>query len=112
MIPEKEILNPPTDGISSLEFAKETNSNLLLSTSWDTSLRLYNTELNTLLTTKYHKAAVLDGTFGLDSHTAFSGGLDREVQMHSIQSVGATSRTLGAHDNAVKCVEFASDLRK
>ncbi|KAJ3058237.1 mitotic spindle checkpoint protein Bub3, partial [Quaeritorhiza haematococci] len=73
-----ELLDPPTDGITSVSFAPDHES-LLLVSSWDKNVRLYDVHENRRLLTYSHSAAVLDVCFQ-NSNTGFSGGLDRRVK--------------------------------
>eukprot|EP00823_Brevimastigomonas_motovehiculus_P009332 TRINITY_DN89_c0_g3_i1.p1 TRINITY_DN89_c0_g3~~TRINITY_DN89_c0_g3_i1.p1 ORF type:complete len:339 (+),score=56.97 TRINITY_DN89_c0_g3_i1:85-1101(+) len=100
---EFQLSSPPSDGISTVKFAHK--SDLLLISSWDNTVRLYNTTKNELLN-KYeeHKGAVLDCTFSADDAAAFSGGLDKNVIMTDIKS--GKSVVLGSHKQAVRCVEY------
>jgi len=101
-----QLVGPPTDGISSLNFAP--SSDLLLVTSWDTGVRLYDARANTGARSYYHhRAAVLDGALA-DDTTAFSGGLDKAVTKYDTAT--ETMSSLGEHDDAVRCVEVSSDL--
>lgn len=70
----------PEDGISSLSFAPSHN-NLLLSTSWDNQVRIYNTKLNSLEAKYSHDSAVLDGCW-MSNSICFSSGLDGNIKMY------------------------------
>ncbi|KAL6067977.1 Mitotic checkpoint protein BUB3 [Balamuthia mandrillaris] len=98
---EFALSSPPTDGITSLSFV---TNELLLVSSWDAGVRLYDVEQNDLLASYYHKAGVLDCCFA-DADTCFSGGVDRVVRMFDVRS--HTESAIGAHDNAVKCVAYS-----
>ena len=69
--------SPPGDGISSVEFAKA--SDLLLVSSWDATLRLYDARANVQRHVFPQKAAVLDCAFGESDACAWCGGLDASV---------------------------------
>jgi cell cycle arrest protein BUB3 len=99
---EYEILSPPTDGISTVKFAP--NENLLLASSWDTSVRLYDPIRNEPRAKYNHKASVLACCFS-DSAHAFSGGIDRTFKMYEI-NVG-TETTLGEHDMTISSVAYS-----
>jgi hypothetical protein len=64
------------DGISNLEF----KDNLLLSSSWDSKLILYDTINNQTLSTINQRGAILDCKFL--SNSIVSGGLDRNLKMY------------------------------
>jgi cell cycle arrest protein BUB3 len=73
------VLNsPPTDGISSVRF--DDSRNLLVAASWDSTVRVYDTDANALKSSWKHKAPVLDATF-LSADVVVSAGLDREVKL-------------------------------
>ncbi len=80
---EVKLDQAPTDGISSLVFANASDS-LLLSSSWDKSVRLYDVSRNKLLQQYEHKAAVLDVAFSADDQATFSGGIDRQLIMYAL----------------------------
>lgn len=77
---EYELPNPPTDGISNVRFAPAPSSPLLLASSWDKSVRLYNTATvdTALRCTYHHPYAVLDCCFSDVAHS-FSVGLDKAL---------------------------------
>lgn len=52
---------PPQDGVSSLRFAS--HADLLLVSSWDCTVRLYDATLGTCTTTLKHTMPVLDATW-------------------------------------------------
>jgi len=97
------VLNgPPSDGISSVEFGP--SSNVLLASSWDSNVYLYDAGANVRLANFPSKAAVLDCCFW-DSTHGFCGGLDRNVKMFDFNN--GTELVLGSHNNSVKCLEFS-----
>lgn len=59
---EVQILNPPSDVISALKFAPNNNQFLIVS-SWDGSVRLYDTINNSLRQKYVHNSPVLDVAF-------------------------------------------------
>lgn len=59
---EIQLNNPPSDVISSCKFAPNSNKYLLVS-SWDCTVRLYDTENNTSRQKFLHDAPVLDCAF-------------------------------------------------
>lgn len=59
---EFKLKSPPEDAISSVKFGPNTNQFLLVS-SWDSSVRLYDTTANTLRHKYTHDCAVLDVCF-------------------------------------------------
>ena len=98
--------NPPTDGISSVKFAPKCN--LLLITSWDSSVRLHDVDSNVQKSKYEHSEPVLDGCFGIDASYVFTGGLDSTVKMHHFES--GNEDTLGSHEKAVRCLEHSVDM--
>eukprot|EP00457_Paulinella_chromatophora_P010648 gb/GEZN01010759.1/.p1 GENE.gb/GEZN01010759.1/~~gb/GEZN01010759.1/.p1 ORF type:complete len:332 (+),score=34.32 gb/GEZN01010759.1/:95-1090(+) len=100
---ELELASPPSDGISSLKFGNRTN--LLLVSSWDKGVRMYDAEKNALRHRYDHKGAVLDVCFSPDDSQAFSGGIDRNIVMSDLTS--GRILILGSHEKAVKCVVFS-----
>ena len=77
---EYDLPNPPTDGITNVQFARAAGSSLLLASSWDAHVRLYNVSSgeNAYKCSYQHSNAVLDCCFSDPNH-AFSGGLDRSL---------------------------------
>eukprot|EP01104_Vermistella_antarctica_P017780 TRINITY_DN636_c0_g2_i1.p1 TRINITY_DN636_c0_g2~~TRINITY_DN636_c0_g2_i1.p1 ORF type:complete len:331 (+),score=59.08 TRINITY_DN636_c0_g2_i1:212-1204(+) len=95
--------SPPTDGVSNVTFSP--SDSLLLASSWDTSVRLYDVSSNAIRTQYNHKAAVLDCCFA-DNTTAFSGGVDKTVQSYDFNT--STQIKLGEHDAPVKCLQYCA----
>ena len=52
---------------------------------------------------------MLDCCFGESGHVAYSGGLDRSV--HRTDMAAEADLLLGAHNEAVKCLSYAPELR-
>ncbi|KAJ3267970.1 hypothetical protein HDU76_011543, partial [Blyttiomyces sp. JEL0837] len=102
--PEYELFDPPSDGISSLQFSPSDPSQLLVG-SWDKSVTLYDVESNRVKFQYFHEAPVLDVAFAKSSQ-AFSGGLDKQLKCVDLES--ETESNLGSHENAIRCVEYAS----
>lgn len=100
--PEFELQQPPSDGVTRVRFVADTH--LLLVSSWDNTVRLYDASRNDFRDQYLHKAGVLDCTAAGRSH-AFSGGMDRRVMAHDW--VTRTGTVLGTHDKAVRCVEYS-----
>jgi WD40 repeat protein len=77
-----ELSNPPTDAISSLKFAPNSSTRLIVS-SWDKNVYLYDIEEEggaNLIQKFEFQAPVLDVCFGQDDNEAFVGGLDWDVR--------------------------------
>ncbi|CEJ04810.1 hypothetical protein RMCBS344292_18762 [Rhizopus microsporus] len=73
-----ELAEPPLDGITNICFNQE-DPKYLLASSWDKTLRLYDTAANHLVCKFENEAALLDCCFMNDS-VAFSGGVDHKVK--------------------------------
>lgn len=88
-----ELYEGPTDAISSVKFAP--NSNKLLVSSWDKHVYLYDISsgVGTLLNKYEHRAPVLDVCFGKDDDEAFSCGLDWDVRRYTIPAPETSSAT-------------------
>ena len=87
---EYELSNPPTDGITSVVFAPSFGSPLLLASSWDKSVYLYDVSKDTdsPRVTYSHSRAVLDCCFP-ELTRSFSVGLDGSLvtfDFHTQQS--------------------------
>ena len=103
---EFKLDNPPKDCISCLRFSKE--SNVLLVSSWDNSVSLYDTDKIKLLSRYFNKSAVLSCDF-VDSNIVCLGGLDCEVKLYDFQK--KQERLLGHHNAAVSCVLYVDALK-
>ncbi|OCK80150.1 mitotic checkpoint protein-like protein BUB3 [Lepidopterella palustris CBS 459.81] len=103
-----ELSQAPSDAISSVKFAPNTPTRLLVA-SWDKNVYLYDThaeEGGTLLQKYEHRAPVLDVCFGRDDNEAFSCGLDWDVRRIDLQT-GAQS-VLSTHTSGVRNVVYSS----
>jgi cell cycle arrest protein BUB3 len=106
-----ELQDPPTDAISSLAFAPESTTRLLVS-SWDKNVYLYEitpeSESSSTLVRKFeHRAPVLDVCFGANDNEAFSAGLDWQVKRLDLESGEQT--VLSSHEAAVKSVVYSKE---
>jgi len=104
--PSFELNNPPADGISNLRYSPD--SAMLLVSSWDSQVRVYDVIANSLKEQYSHKAAVLDCSW-VDNSTVISGSLDKTVKRYDLQT--KQSEIIGNHDEAVRCVEW-NDTRQ
>ncbi|KAI9025822.1 mitotic checkpoint protein BUB3-like protein [Phycomyces nitens] len=93
-----EIADPPRDGISSLAFNPQ-DSNQLLVSSWDSTVRLYDVQHNQQLLQFDHEGAVLEACFG-DGPVAYSGGIAKRLTMLDLAT--NTKTVLGSHDEAIR----------
>ncbi|RKP24183.1 mitotic checkpoint protein BUB3 [Syncephalis pseudoplumigaleata] len=104
---EFELVGPPTDGITRVAFNR--TEPLLLASSWDRYVRLYDVKANHELARFEHYGAVFDCCFGNDQHTAYSGSLDRRVRMLNLET--KTEKILGKHEAAVRCVSYMPEVQ-
>lgn len=95
-----KIAQPPKDCISRVRFGEP---RLLIASSWDGHVRLYDVSSGQLIGIEKHSLAVLDCTFSQDCRLSFSGGLERQVFAFDFQSQKET--LIGQHDDAIRCVE-------
>ena len=91
---EYDLPNAPTDGITSVQFAPAAGSPMLLASSWDSHVRLYNVAAGekAFCCLYTHTGPVLDCCFSDPNH-AFSGGLDRSLIAYDFMTQQQT--TLG-----------------
>ena len=124
---EYELPNPPADGISNITFAPAAGSSLLLVSSWDRGVRLYDVTVadkSCVRCSYFQSRAVLDCCFS-DLNHCLSGGLDRTLVSYDFTAQKQTSLGIhfrmviiyhthyfssGSHDDAIKCVEYCSTL--
>ena len=117
---DEELSEAPGDGITKLCFSPTVPS-LLLCSSWDKSVRLFDTLLNRTKFSYFHSEPVLDCV--LDSNSkCISGGLDNTVMEFVFELVEcligrvdvATERKnqLYAHEDAVKAISISESRRK
>lgn len=99
---EQAMLSPPLDGVTALDFNSLDN---LLVSSWDGTVRLYDTTRGVQQFQYTHKAAVFDCCFG-DDVKMFSGSLDTTVKHVEVLTV--TDNVVGSHNDAVKSVRWSS----
>ncbi|KAL9225902.1 hypothetical protein vseg_001777 [Gypsophila vaccaria] len=96
--------DPIRDSVTRVRFAPE--SNHLLVSSWDSSVRLYDVEKNVLRLEARVDAAVLDCCFE-DRSVAFSAASDGSVFRYDLQN-GAHS-AIGLHDDSATCIEYSNE---
>ena len=102
---EFKLKTPPQDGITNVVFSPA-SPHLLLASSWDRSVRLYDISSNSQRCIYNHTMPVLDCAFK-DQVQILSGGLDSTVMTFDINS--QQMRMLGRHENAVKCIEYCKE---
>ncbi|KAI1820833.1 WD40-repeat-containing domain protein [Xylaria intraflava] len=107
-----ELAQSPNDAISSLVFAPESPSRLLVS-SWDKNVYLYDTQTpgvaedqrGSLVRTFEHRAPVLDVCFGADDDEAFTAGMDWRVLKINLSTGEET--VLSKHAAPVRSVVYS-----
>eukprot|EP00002_Diphylleia_rotans_P009570 TRINITY_DN1995_c0_g1_i3.p1 TRINITY_DN1995_c0_g1~~TRINITY_DN1995_c0_g1_i3.p1 ORF type:complete len:285 (-),score=55.72 TRINITY_DN1995_c0_g1_i3:703-1557(-) len=107
MAQEYKLQSGPKDGISNIRFAP--NSDMLLVSSWDTSVRLIDSQHDALRLTYNHSAPVLDCCFADDDSQAYSGGVDAQVKSCDIRT--GAEFTIGSHSKGVRCLEYLKNHR-
>lgn len=103
---EVALSEPPTDGVSSVRWDPSGASRLLLASSWDSTVRLYDAASGGLHARLEQPSPVLDVDFVGDASRAVSGGLDGVVRLHGLDSGGET--VLGSHASGVRCVRHCA----
>ncbi|KAL6776725.1 hypothetical protein ACKKBF_B30690 [Auxenochlorella protothecoides x Auxenochlorella symbiontica] len=98
--------DPPGDGITSLNFVD--SGNLLLASSWDSTLRLYAADQGELRGTHERGAPILDACPASES-VSYSAGLDGRILRHDWESQAQT--LLGSHSEPVRCLTWLPDLQ-
>ncbi|KAH0137082.1 hypothetical protein KCU67_g15865, partial [Aureobasidium melanogenum] len=101
-----ELANAPSDAISAVRFAPQSPNRLLVA-SWDRNVYLYDTksgEQGSLLQKIEHRAPVLDICFGDDDSTAFSAGLDWDVNRINLETGEKT--VISSHQAGVKSIVY------
>ncbi|CAN1190765.1 Protein RAE1 [Linum perenne] len=108
-----EVIQPPTDSVSSLCFSPK--ANYLVATSWDNQVRCWEITRNASTATSAPKASmshdhpVLCSAWKDDGTTVFSGGCDKQVKMWPLLS-GGQALTVAMHDAPVKEVAWIPEM--
>ncbi|KAA1071153.1 hypothetical protein PGT21_020580 [Puccinia graminis f. sp. tritici] len=124
----KEIeLSHPEDAISAVKF-DPTNPDLLLVSSWDKTVKLFNLSNSSPtepVSVYPHPSAVLDVCFGAGKNAgrAYTASLDRGVREIDLEPSAPTSnsnsnansnsrpnRVISTHQDAVRCVHYSSEF--
>mmetsp|Transcript_41194 Transcript_41194/g.63484 ORF Transcript_41194/g.63484 Transcript_41194/m.63484 type:complete len:332 (+) Transcript_41194:16-1011(+) len=100
-----EISQPPKDGISNIRFSPD-DSKLLVS-SWDSVVRVYDVQNNCIRSQYSHALPALDCAW-IDSNQCISGSLDKSLKRFDITT--GTDESLLGHTEAVRCVEYSSEI--
>ena len=113
---ENEVNDPPHDGVTTVQYFPSTNNiDSLLVSSWDGSLRVYDTARNSCVYkwTNIDDVPLLDCCWSnSDAGKAFSGDLDGNIWQKSMMQHGSDATLVGKHDGGVKCVEYSEPHRK
>ncbi|KAG4073962.1 hypothetical protein HA402_014167 [Bradysia odoriphaga] len=104
MKPKSEFVlkNLPSDYISSIKFHRKFGD-LLLVSSWDCAVRLYDVDSNALRFKWVTADPILDSLFLGPSHIAY-GGVDGIVKVREAET--SYEVTIGTHNSAVKIIDF------
>uniref|UniRef100_A0A7R9UC44 Mitotic checkpoint protein BUB3 n=1 Tax=Pinguiococcus pyrenoidosus TaxID=172671 RepID=A0A7R9UC44_9STRA len=105
-MPRTRLSSPPEDGITCVNFAP--TSNALLVSSWDSSLRIYDADLD-LVRGRFSAGAPALCCAFLDDSKALCGGLDGKLRLFDVATSSALE--LGSHDAAVRALGCNEDLK-
>ncbi|KAK9166512.1 hypothetical protein Scep_001703 [Stephania cephalantha] len=106
-----EVVQPPTDSVSSLCFSPK--ANFLVATSWDNQVRCWEIVRSGATTGSVPKASILHDQPVLcsawkdDGTTVFSGGCDKQVKMWPL---GGQPVTVAAHDAPIKELAWIPEM--
>eukprot|EP00899_Mesostigma_viride_P024479 jgi/Mesvir1/5215/Mv15345-RA.1 len=112
-----EVVQPPTDGISSLAFSP--NRNLLVAGSWDNQVRCWEIQQQQQYgavslqsipkAVSSHTQPVLAVCWNHDGSTVFSGGCDRQAKMWPVATGGAAT-TVAQHDQPISALSWVPEM--
>lgn len=105
-----EVVQPPSDGISSLSFSPKANH--LVATSWDNQVRCWEIQQFGASVPKAaisHDQPVLCSSWKDDGTTVFSGGCDKQAKMWPLLS-GGQAVTVGMHEAPIKDIEWIPEM--
>ncbi|KAK9096818.1 hypothetical protein Sjap_022315 [Stephania japonica] len=106
-----EVVQPPTDSVSSLCFSPK--ANFLVATSWDNQVRCWEivrsgTTIGSVPKASIsHDQPVLCSAWKDDGTTVFSGGCDKQVKMWPL---GGQPVTVAAHDAPIKELAWIPEM--
>ncbi|KAH8232581.1 hypothetical protein KR032_009937 [Drosophila birchii] len=101
--PEFKLSNPPEDLISAVKFGPKSNQYMAAS-SWDGTLRFYDVPANQMRQKFLKEAPILDCAF-MDIVHVVSGSLDGQVRLFDVNTQAES--VVGAHEEPIRCVEYA-----
>ncbi|KAF3792386.1 RAE1 protein, partial [Nymphaea thermarum] len=104
------VVQPPTDGVSSLSFSPK--GNYLVATSWDNQVRCW--EVNTSggsvpKASISHDQPVLCSAWKDDGTTVFSAGCDKQAKMWPLMA-GGQATTVAMHDAPIKDIAWIPEM--
>nr|CDS26766.1 15 kDa selenoprotein [Hymenolepis microstoma] len=102
-----KLSNLPTDSISAVHFQPGKGSQLLLASSWDCNVRLYDVTSGSLRSSYEHGCPVLASNFTDALHT-ISGSLEGAVKYYDINT--SQSITLGKCNRAVSVAVYSNAI--
>ena len=100
-----EIAAPPTDGITCVRYCPNGEKSLLLTSSWDSFLRLYDGA--NLRTHIELETALLSCCFGASDFEAFTGGLDGTLYRLDLST--REKKLIGTHKGTIRHVHYTID---
>ncbi|KAJ3387960.1 mitotic spindle checkpoint protein Bub3 [Lobulomyces angularis] len=105
---EFELVDPPSDGISSVKFSPSDPA-LLLCTSWDKSLRLYDVKNNSVKFVLNSKNPILNCCFDkLDVNKGYYAGVSRKLVSVDLIT-GLTTDYGSPHTQPIRCLESSKE---
>ncbi|CAK4082190.1 unnamed protein product [Aphanomyces euteiches] len=110
-VEEIQLIPAPSDSISCVRFSPDT-SDLLLVSSWDNTLSLYDVPSNRLRLKAEVGNPLLSCTFGPDRTRAFSGGLHGAVAQYDLEQNSTNPNVLGSHEKGVAHVRYSQSTNQ
>ncbi|CAM0141748.1 RNA export factor gle2 [Umbelopsis sp. WA50703] len=103
-----EVSNPPTDGISGLDFSPQ--ADFLSVSSWDNQVRIYEVQPTGMTVPKAaysHEGPVLCTSWSKDGTKVVSGGADKAGRMYDV-ATGQTTQ-IAEHADTIRCIKFLNE---
>ncbi|KAI8968025.1 WD40-repeat-containing domain protein [Mycotypha africana] len=100
-----EVVSPPSDGISCLDFSPQ--ADFLSVSSWDNQVRIYEVQPSGATVPKAaysHEAPALCVSWSKDGTKVVSGGADKAGRMYDISTGQSTQ--IAQHDDTIKSIKF------
>jgi len=92
------------ESISCIKFSSQ--SDRILTCSWDKTVSLNDVHSDKLIDAFKHNAPVLCGCF-TGPNTSVSGGLDKVIRFHDFET--QTTSTIGNHNEAIRCLGYSEE---